>query len=189
MLTAAFLTVILFLVTYLLLSPRKEVPMVIVLHAIFQYALTLAFWVFHMNSFMAGLSLGFIVFTTGVLIWARSLNYSPELHTIRLFFTLGQWALLLGVGIFVSVKSPYSYLVPSASWYSHINPQQLSIHPVVKLSANVLLFTTFFQVIGHWGQRWSVRQSLLELGPLFVYVFLVALLRFFQSASYAYPFS
>ena len=174
---------------YLVVAKRKEVPFVIVIHAFFQYILTLAFWIFHMNTAMAGLLLGFMAISSGLLVWARNLNYSRELLSIQFFFSISQWAVIASVLIFMAVKSPYYYLVPSANWHSHINAHQLSIHPVIKLCGNVLLFTTFFQLILNWGQKWSVRKSLIDLGPLMIYILLATLLRFFQSFSQALPFS
>lgn len=189
MLNALFLTFILCCVLYLLFAPRKESAFFVILHAFFQYVTTLALWIFHMNSALAGLLLGFMVVSTGLLIWARSLNYSAEQHSIKRYFVISQWLLIGVIALFISLKSPYYYLVPAASWHAHINPHLLSIHPLVKISANVFLFSTFFLVILQWGQKWHIRQSLIMLGPILIYFLLVLLLRFFQTSTFTYPLS
>ena len=187
MLNAAFLLFILGCILYLLLSPRKEAALFVILHAFLQYVITLALWIFHMNSMLAALMLGFIVMSTGLLIWARSLNYSAEQQGIRRFLGVSQWVLLGVIALFILIKSPYYYLIPSSNWHAHINPHLMSIHPLVKISANAFLFSTFFLVILQWGQRWNIRQSLMLLGPMVLYFVLVVLLRFFQSATHTFP--
>lgn len=138
---------------------------------------------------MAGLLLGFIFLSTVLLIWARGLNYSRELHSIQLFFSVSQWIAIISVGIFISVKSPFYYLLPSSSWHSNLNAHQLSIHPVIKLCGNILVFTTFFHLILNWGQKWSIRKSLVDLGPLIVYFALIIFLKIIQSSGNSFPFS
>ena len=189
MLNTLFIIFILACFAYLLFSPRKEIPLVVLLHALFQYAMTLIFWIFHMNTYFSAILLGFMLITTLILIWARSINYSRELQSIQLFFSLCQWAALLAVATFISIKSPYFYMVPSSGWHRHINPHQLSIHPAAKLCGNVLLFSTFFQIIIGWGRRWTIRRSLVDLGPILIYFTMMGVLRVFQSNVEVYPFS
>ncbi|MDX2247848.1 MAG: hypothetical protein SF052_13775 [Bacteroidia bacterium] len=174
---------------YFLFSHRKEVPFVILIHALLQYLMTLSFWVFQMNNPMAGLLLGFIFASTILLIWARGLNYSRELHSIQLFFSVSQWMAIVAVGLFISLKSPFYYLIPSSAWHSNLNAHQMSIHPVIKLCGNLLLFTTFFHLILNWGSRWSVRKSLIDIGPLLIYLGIIAVLRVFQATTQSVPFS
>ncbi|MEL6674236.1 MAG: hypothetical protein AAFR61_18665 [Bacteroidota bacterium] len=174
---------------YLFLSPRKEVPLVIILHAFFQYVMTLGFWLVQMNTYFAGMLLGFMVTTSVLLVWARNLNYSKDLLSIRLFFTLTQWTALVAVVIFIVVKSPYYYMVPSSSWQDLVDHQQLSIHPAAKLCGNVLLFTTFFHLVLGWGQRWSASKSFWDLSPLFLYFLLMSFLRIFQQGTEVFPYS
>ena len=138
---------------------------------------------------MAGLLLGFMVISSVLLVWGRNLNYSRELLSIQFFFSISQWTVIASVLIFMAVKSPYYYLMPSSAWSAHINANQLSIHPVIKLCGNVLLFTTFFHLILNWGQKWSLRKSLIDLGPFMIYILLATLLRSFQSNTHAFPFS
>ncbi|MCB0848125.1 MAG: hypothetical protein KDE26_32955, partial [Bacteroidetes bacterium] len=79
MLNLLYTLFILIILGYFILSKRKEVPLIVVLHAFFQYVLTLAFWIFNMNGAMAGLLLGFMTISTVLLVWGRYLNYSREL--------------------------------------------------------------------------------------------------------------
>ena len=189
MLNILFIIFIIGCAVYLVVAPRKEVPLIILLHALFQYAMTLVFWIFHMNTYFAGMLLGFMVLTTFLLIWARGMNYSRELHSIQMFFSLSQWAILIAVIIFISIKSPYFYMFPSSGWNQHINPHQLSIHPAAKLCGNILLFSTFFQLIIGWGRRWTIRKSIIDLGPICIYFAMMGLLRYFQSQVQIFPFS
>jgi hypothetical protein len=189
MLNALFILFILCCVFYLLLSPKKEMALLIVLHAFMQYAITLSLWLFHMNPALTGLLLSFMVVSSGLLVWARGLNYSTEQHSIYHYFVVGQWILLGMIGLFIAIKSPYYYLVPSSSWNSHINPNLMSIHPIVKIGGNAFIFSSIFLIILQWGQKWSIRQSLVVLGPGMIYFLLVLLLRFFQTSTYSYPLS
>ena len=189
MLTTLYLIFIVGCFAYLLFSPRKEIPLIILMHALVQYVMTLIFWIFHMNTYFSAMLLGFMLLTTLILIWARSLNYSRELQSIQLFFSLTQWVALIAVGVFISINSPYFYMVPSSGWHKYINPHQLSIHPAAKLCGNILLFSTFFQIIAGWGRSWSIRRSLLDLGPITIYISMMGLLRLFQSNVEVYPYS
>ncbi|MEZ4774316.1 MAG: hypothetical protein R3D00_14120 [Bacteroidia bacterium] len=174
---------------YFILSSRKEIPFLILVHALFQYLFTLSAWVFQMNNPMAGLLLGFIFASTLLLIWARGLNYSRELLSIHLFFSVSQWMGILAVGLFIFFKSPFYYLMPSSAWHSNLSAHQMSIHPVIKLCGNFFLFTTFFHLILSWGAKWSLRKSLVDLGPLIVYFAIIAVLRIFQAKTQSLPFS
>lgn len=187
MLNILFFLFIALCAAYLLFSPRKELPFMVILYAMLQYALTLSMWIFQMTHALTALLLGFIVITAFLLIWARNLNYSRELNTIKLFFSLSQWVMLLCIGIFISLESPYYKLIPTSSWHSHVDAHSLSIHPVIKLCGNIFIFTTFFQVISHWGQKWKVKQSLFTLLPILFYYILIGLLRYFQISGQALP--
>ncbi|TAE47777.1 MAG: hypothetical protein EAZ89_16960 [Bacteroidetes bacterium] len=162
---------------WFLFSPRKETPAFILLHALTQYVFTLALWMSAMDSFFGSLLLGFIVLASFLLIWARSLNYSQELLSVRMFFSVSQWAILLTIVLFAVFKEPYVLQAAPGNDMPDIRLPRVSLHPLIKLSGNLLLFTTFFQVIISWGQRWSYRKSLFDLGPLWLYFFLLGLLR------------
>ncbi|MDX1908136.1 MAG: hypothetical protein SF053_13960 [Bacteroidia bacterium] len=174
---------------YLFWSPRKEIPLVIVLHALLQYVLTLALWLFYMDSRMTGLLLGYMAATTLLLIWGRQLTYSRELISIRVFFRLTQWVILGGLLIFVLFQNPYVFMEPSEQWAGRLNFQHLTFHPLLKLAGNVLAFTSFFHVILHWGQAWSLRKTWLDLGPLVGYILLMMGVRYLSGDPGPQPFS
>ncbi|MEL6192058.1 MAG: hypothetical protein AAFR66_08415 [Bacteroidota bacterium] len=187
MLTWLYVLFIVLISAYLVFSERKEVPLFVVLHAILQYGFTLALWLFQMTSLLGGLLLGFISASTFLLIWARSLNYSRELYSIKLFFSLTQWIVVLAIGVFMAIESPYYRMVPASSWQAYIDMDVLSIHPVIKLCGNLLLFTTFFHIMGHWGQKWNIRKSLFDLMPVWLYFLLLSLLKIFQFSAEPLP--
>lgn len=174
---------------WFLAAGRKEMPMLIIMHTILQYAFTLACWFFQLNTALSGLLLIFLMMTGLLLIWARSLNYSKELVSIRLFFTMLQWVVIFAAGVFVLAKSPYHYQIPSANWQGHMPAHQISVHPVIKICGNLLLFTSFFHLVLGWGQRWEIRKSLLDLSPIVVYLGGLALIRAYQSSFFTHPFT
>ncbi|GAB4409955.1 MAG: hypothetical protein OHK0039_13980 [Bacteroidia bacterium] len=189
MVSTVFVLFLVSMSTFVLLAGRKEVPVIVLLHALVQYAFTLAQWAFRLNDYLSGMLLGFIILSSLLLFWGRSMNYSNELHSVRLFFTMGQWVLLLGLVLYMGLKSPYYYVIPSSSWHPDIPMHRLSIQPVLKLGGNLLIFTTFFQLVLHWGQRWPLRRSLADLGPLLLYALGMVILEMLQSARSAIPFT
>ena len=168
------------LLSWVLVAKRKELPLLVLLHAIFQYVLTLAFWFFQMNADLVGLLLGYIALTSVLLVWARGLNYSKELVSIRLFFSMVQWVVVLAVVVLLMMKSPYTYLVPSSTWQGKISPHQLSLHPMLKVCGNILCFTGFLHFLFGWGQRWNLKKSFFELSPVMLYIVFMAVLRMLQ---------
>jgi len=189
MLNTLFLLLIAGFTIFLLLSRRKEIPFFILLHGAIQYMLTLIFWLFEMNSYYAGILWFFIFFSSLVLVWARGMNYSREMHRVEMFFSVTQWGILLAVLVFVALNSPYYHMIPSASWSSQINPNPVAIHPIAKLAGNMLLFTTFFQLIIGWGRTWTFRKSVIELGPIILYFILMGVLRVYEDEVQLFPFA
>ncbi|WNJ19556.1 hypothetical protein [Pontibacter sp. G13] len=188
MLDGLFLVFILCFALYLLLARRKEVPLFIAMHAIAQYVFTLVTWFFHMNSQLTGLLLGMMFLTTALLLWARNLDYSRELHAVQLFFSISQWAALAAAGA-MCLFEPYTYLPPSSFWHPFIASDRQILHPVIKFLGNFLLFTTFFQIILHWGQRWSRKKSWIDLSPLFLYLILLVIMNLMRGTEVHHPFS
>lgn len=183
-----FLTLSLALLLYFLFSSRKELPMLLVCHALLQYGLSMVLWSFHLSSSLASIIMVFIWISSIMLIWARSLTYGQDLFSIRLFFSVSQWAILLVLILFVCIKSPFYYVFPTAA-HGGIPTQKLTFHPILKLSGNLLIFTTFFHVIVHWGQRWKWTKSLLDLAPIVIYAIMLLVLRNVQIEHAAQPFS
>lgn len=180
MLTYLFILFIVLGLGYLMWSPRKEVVSLVLLHAFVQYAVTIAFWLFQINTHFTAMLLGFIVSTSLLLLWARTLDYSREWKSVGVFVTLAQWTAVGFVLVLMLLGSPYEQFVPAAAWSGQVGMAHQAIHPSIKLCANLILFTSFFQLIRNWGQRWSLNKSLLELGPLLIYFLILSLLKVFQ---------
>lgn len=190
MLNIAFLVLMLGFLAYWFFAPRKEIPTLILLHAILQYGLTLASWQLQLSSILTGILLSFLILSTFLLIWARSLDYSREMHNIRLVFSVLQWAILISIVGYISFKSPYSYVSPVGQWHPPLAGQKgISLHPMLKFGMNILTFTTFYHLVLHWGQKWTFRKSLIDLGPFIVFLVILAILRYIQVHTPSFPFS
>lgn len=190
MLNSGFLVLTLVFLAYWFFASRKEIPTIILLHALLQYGLSLALWRLTLSPLLGGILLGFLVLSSFLLIWARSLDYSREMHNIRLVFSMLQWAILIGILGFISFKSPYYYASPVSQWPPGSGAQQgLFLHPSLKFGMNILAFTTFYHLILHWGQKWSLKKSLLDLGPFVIFLVTLAVLRYVQLVTPALPFS
>lgn len=172
---------------YVFAAPRKEIPLVIVLHGLLQYGMTLAGWTFRLGSLLGSILVSFLFLSSFLLIWARSLNYSKEYHSIRLFFSLAQWTVLIGLLGFIGWDSPYYYLLPSSTLIPGIEAHQLVIHPAVKFGGNFLVFAAFFHLILHWGQKWTPVKTLIDLGPIILYLLLTTGLSYFLSTQTTFP--
>ncbi len=170
-------------------ASRKEMPLLVIMHTLLQYAFTLICWFFQINTALSALLLIFLMLTGLLLLWARSLNYSKELISIRMFFSMVQWVVILAVGVFILVKSPFHYLIPSSSWHGEMPVHQLAVHPIIKVCGNVLFFTTFFHLILNWGQKWDLRKSFFDLMPLIVYLVCLGLIRAYQNTFFTQPFT
>ncbi|MEM7368480.1 MAG: hypothetical protein AAF587_07735 [Bacteroidota bacterium] len=190
MLNTGFFVLTLVYLAYWFFASRKEIPSIILLHALLQYGLTLALWQLKLSPMLTGILLGFLVLTSFLLIWARSLDYSREMHNIRLVFSMLQWAILVGILGFITLKSPYYYASAVSQWAPGMSPHQgLLLHPSVKFGTNILAFTTFYHLILHWGQKWSVKKSLFDLGPFVIFLITLAVLRYVQLHTPSHPFS
>jgi hypothetical protein len=189
MLTLFYGAALLFFAVYLTASVRKEVPALILLHAVVQYGITVAGWMFALNAYYAGLLLGFIAVTTFFLIWARSVPYSRGLSSVRLFCALAQWALLGGLLLFILVRSPYQPLELGGDWHAGIAGRRQGLHAMVKLAGNLMLFTTVLQIILHWGELWTPRRSLAVFGAAWLYLLLTVALLLLQPGRAAEVFS
>jgi hypothetical protein len=172
---------------WFLLAGRKEMPLLVITHSVLQYAFTLISWFFQLNPALSALLLVFLMLSGVLLIWARSLNYSKELISIRMFFSMLQWVVIFAVGVFILTKSPYHYMMPSANWQGHVPAHQLAVHPIIKICGNLLIFTTFFHLILNWGQRWQIRKSILDLLPMVIYLVALILIRVYQAMIFTHP--
>jgi len=188
MLNALYIGFICISMLYLLGASRKEVPLVILLQALLQYVFTLAVWSLRLPGPLGIILLSYMTGTTLLLIWARSLTVSKQWYSVRLFFTVSQWAMLLMLAVLVSIRSPYLYTDAGDLSGGH-GGQILTLHPALKFGGNLMLFTGFFHLIMHWGQAWSLRRSLLDLGPVLLYCLLLLGLKMMQAANASLPFA
>lgn len=188
MLTALFTIYIVICLLYLIWVPRKEMAMLVILHAFVQYAMTLTLWFFQINSQLTALLLGFMFATSILLLWARNINYSQEWLAVRIFFSLVQWSMIVFIISYLIFQPAYNQFVPSIAWQGKIAAQHLAINPVIKVCGNLILFTSFFQIMLHWGQKWTIKKSLFNLGPMIIYFIIMSLLKIFQSYTENSPY-
>lgn len=172
---------------YFLFSSRKEVPTLVLTQALLQYVWTLGMWSLRLSQQMTGILLGFMVATSLLLIWASRLAFSRQALSLSLFVGVSQWAVLLMLAVLIGLRSPYYYTTPLFESYLPFANQALSIHPAIKLSGNLMLFMAFFHLILGRREHWSIRNSLLKLGPALVYFCLALFLRYTQAANPDFP--
>ena len=144
-------------------------------------------WSLRLSQEMAGVLLGFMVASTLLLIWGSRLVYSRPMFSVSLFISVSQWALLVMLAVLIGLRSPYSYTAPIMEGHPPIGEPSLVIHPVIRLSGNLMLFTIFFHLVSQRREHWTLRQSLLELGPSLVYFCLALFLRYTQAGTPSYP--
>lgn len=189
MLDFFYFAYLLLMAGYLLVSLQKEFPFVVLLHGIFQYFFTQLVWIHTVDRRMSGLLLLFLVLTTFLLIWARSLNYSTELKSLRTFFRISQWGLLVLIFMVMWVKSPYVLEVSTYQLPGQTQVGSWSIQPFAKISGNILLFIFTFHLVLGWGSKWTSRQSVLDLGPFLIYSLSILLLHYFIKFPMGYMIS
>ncbi|MEM6265592.1 MAG: hypothetical protein AAGI38_24025 [Bacteroidota bacterium] len=188
MLDVAYYILISLLMAYLLVAAQKETPLLVLLHAIVQYLLTLGLWGMKMSGYIAGLLACFIFITSLVLVWIRNLNYSHELKILRIAFNWSQWVILGGLGIFMWTQSPFATVASSYEFHPHIEIPIGGLHPMVKVTGNVLMFSFLAQFFLFWGTKWTVGNSFRRLLPFLIYLVLVFFLQMAQREANAAPF-
>lgn len=181
MLDFAYFFFILSFLAYLLLARRKELPLLVISHGLLQYFFTLIMWFSEMESQLSSVTLLFIVATSTLLIWARGLNYSREFRMIKVMVELGQWIILLAMGLFLLVNSPFSYHLSSRGPNPHLGFGYSVIHPWLKSGGNLLIFTTYLLILLNWGSNWPTKKSLKNFAPILIYFLLIALLYVWKS--------
>ncbi|MEO0899431.1 MAG: hypothetical protein AAFY71_23675 [Bacteroidota bacterium] len=165
---------------FLLVSGRKEIPLVLICHALVQYGFTMTMWMFNLSGSLGNILMIYLWLTSIMLIWGRGLRIGGDLFSIRLFFSVSQWAVLIVLLLFIFLKTPYYYIFPTNSGGGPFVDRQITFHPVLKLSGNILIFSTIFQVVLHWGQRWKFIRSVLDVGPMIIYLVILIYLKFFR---------
>ncbi|MEO0582476.1 MAG: hypothetical protein AAF135_09660, partial [Bacteroidota bacterium] len=68
--TVGFILLAVFLIVYVVTTPRKEFPIVVIFHALLQYGLTLAMWFLFLGRQHAIILMLFLWLSTLLLIWA-----------------------------------------------------------------------------------------------------------------------
>jgi len=188
MLDLLFLIFIVSAVGYLLAAARKEFPLFILLHAVLQYAMLMLIWKGNLPPLMASFGLGFMWLSSFSLLWARSLNYSRAFKVLRGSLSVVQWAILLGLGLTLMGGTANAFVyIANSQPFAPLNPYAHRLQPIAeatKLLGNLLVFTTFMHIVLQWGQKWSFRKSMLDLGPVLLYFLTVVGLHLLRSTGH-----
>lgn len=177
MLDGLFLFFIALAAVYLLVAPRKEFPLVVILHTVVQYALTMLAWQGALPPPIAVLTMGCMWSAALVMIWVRTWAYSPRLQYANYLARVMQWA-VLGVAVLdvFGHNSSAEMLVGNALLMDE-STLTMVLREANRFIGNLLVFMSFLQIILHWGQHWTVKKSLLDLFPVVGYFMLMLVLR------------
>ena len=162
------------LLTGFFLAPRKEVPFVVMVHALVQYALTQVFWFNNLSGRGAALLLLFMSGSSVVLIWVRRMNYSQEQKQLQGIFRIASWGLLLSVVVVMWVRNPYVFEMPVSSGRQTL-AGGWGIQPFGRLAGNALMFLLVGELVFGWGRRWTLGASLGAFGPMVLYAVMMGL--------------
>ncbi|MEM9985139.1 MAG: hypothetical protein AAF804_08595 [Bacteroidota bacterium] len=182
MLNACFVIFISLTLLYFLAANHKQVATLILFHSLIQYFWTLFMWSFQLNQSLSWVLLAFLAASSCLLIMASRLRVNKQEFAIKLFFTISQWALLIMLAVFIGFKSPFLFAetdFPIEGSVGRFSPH-ITLHPLLRLSGNLIAFFLFFQLITHRKEFWDFSKSVLLLGPSIVYFSLMAYLRFLQ---------
>ncbi len=122
---------------------------------------------------------------------ASRLRVNKQEFAIKLFFSVSQWALLIMLAVFIGFKSPFIYAgteFPLEGSTGRLSPP-IILHPLLRLSGNLIAFFLFFQLITHRKEYWDLSKSVLLLGPSIVYFCLIVYLRFLQVSMSSFTFT
>jgi hypothetical protein len=188
MLDLLFISFILASVVYLLLSPRKEFPLLVLLHTALQYTLTMLVWHGNLPPSIAAISMGCMWAAAIVLVWGRSLNYSYKLKFLKYALSVFQWVIFIGLMVNIFAQDGQILLLTGNSIggadMSRENQMSQLIIEMFHFGANILVFTTFLHIVLQWGQRWTIQKSLVDLGPAILYFFSVLAMQMLHSSHY-----
>ncbi len=176
MIDALYLIFIVLMVSYFLLDAKKESSSITLIHAVLQFVMTHLFWFGTMDRRMAGLLLLYLVLTSGIFLWVKTLHDDQELDSLRMLFRVAQWGVLVMVAGVVLIQSPYVMSIPDASWPS-ATTSTWTFHPLVKMAGNFLLFATLFQLVTGRDRVWTLRESMLDFGAICVFFVGIATIR------------
>ena len=181
---------ILFLLAQLLIARKKEFGLLVISHAVLQYVYTLLSWRLQLAPGVALATLGFIVATTMLLIWARRMHIgSNDQKMAQTLVNALQWTFLGALLFFVIIRSPDWYEFSGSNENGAIIGSYVSLHPFIRMSGNYFLFALFAQITIRWGLVWKPRDTLLNLGPFVGYVLLILLLLARQASFNHHPYT
>ncbi len=184
-----YVLLLLFLVAYVLWSARKEIPLMLLFHVLIQYGFTLGIWFFTLSPTTTGVLLVGLCIGTPILIWGRILPLGKQwTASYRISWVMG-WILISGIVGWMVWKGPYAYQEVSQAWRDIFPGTPLLLNQAFKWVGNGLLFLTFFQIILHWGERWTALGTWLSFGPIVLYLFVLILLQVHLSTLDQAPFS
>lgn len=166
------------LLAVVLFAAKKEIPLFVVFHSLLQYVFTILGWYGAMDSQGTGLLLMGLIVSTLCLFWGSTLSETQTVFPIQLFFTISSWVILLVLGLFAWIKSPYDYgylLTESLPFHEEPSKQVLPLHPLIKIGGNVLIFMGFLQISLAWRRIWTLQKSLLDLSPLGIYLLMLTI--------------
>ncbi len=170
---------------YLFFSPKKEVPLFLLVYGLLQYAITQLWWWPETDGRIAGLLLLFIVLSTGLMLWGKELERDQDRYYATVLMRVGQWLFLVALAVVLGFKRPWvvnESLEPV--WENLAEARSWGFPSFAKVGGNLLLFGFWFQVIMGWGESWSWKKSLLDLGPLLLYtVWILLILRWLPHAA------
>lgn len=189
MLDLIYLLFIFLLIIYLLAAQRKEMPFLVVTHVVIQYFFASIAWMSEMNGQVAAVLLLFLVATSFLLVWGRSLNYSRETKLIKAFVSTSQWAIMVILIGFLLYKPSYILHYSSIGKNPHFGMVYSFIPPLFKISGSILLFSTYLGFILNWGNKWHLKKSLKIFLPVFLYLFILSILYFAGASIRNHPFT
>jgi len=189
MLDFVYLLFIFLLIFYLMAAQRKEMPFLILTHVVIQYFFTTISWISGMDDQVAAILLLFLVASSTLLVWARSLNYSRETKLIKAFVNISQWGVLVIMIGFLLYKPYYILHYSSPNKSPHFGLVYSFIPPLFKICGNLLLFTTYLSFILNWGNKWNLKKSLKSFLPIFLFLLLLGILYLTSASMRNHPFT
>lgn len=189
MLDFVYLFFILLLILYLIVAQRKEMPFLVVTYVVIQYFFTSISWMAGMDGQVAAILLLFLVASSTLLVWGRSLNYSRETKLIKSFVGISQWGILIIMIAFLLYKPYYILHYSSLDKNPHFGLVYSFVPPLFKICGNIFLFTAYLSFILNWGNKWNVKKSLKYFLPIFLYLFLLSVLYLASASMRNHPFT
>jgi hypothetical protein len=177
MLDGLFLFFIALAAVYLLVAPRKEFPLVMIMHTVLQYALTMLAWSGALPPPIAVITMGCMWSAALFMVWVRSWQYSPRLKYVGYMTRVMQWGVLLFSVLDMVWNGNAGEMLVGHSGYESTYSLLYIFTEAHRFIGNILVFFAFLQITLHWGQQWAWQKSLWDLMPVVSYFLLVLVLR------------